>query len=123
MNSDFIFLYGPPASGKSSVGSILAKDLNLPFYDLDHEIEAHANRTIPEIFAEEGEKGFRNRESTALLQLAQRPEGVVALGGGSLLRPENRSIVESHGQVICLTTSTQTILARLNQKWGWTTLA
>ncbi len=114
MHSEFIFLYGPPASGKSAVGSLLAKELELPFYDLDSEIELQADRIIPEIFAEEGESGFRLRESKVLRQLLKRPAGVVSLGGGSLLEPGNRSVVEGNGQIVCLTASINTILERLN---------
>lgn len=115
MNSDFIFLYGPPGSGKSSLGSQLAKDLCLPFYDLDVEIETQAGQTIPEIFSDEGEDGFRFRECGALARIVERPTGVVALGGGSLLKAENRRMAEQCGKVICLAAENATILKRINQ--------
>jgi len=55
-----IFLYGAPGSGKSSVGRLLADSLNLPFFDLDKEIEKTAGKSIPQIMAEQGEPAFRN---------------------------------------------------------------
>ena len=109
----FIFLYGPPASGKTVTGLRLAESLHLPFYDLDEVIETQAGSSIPQIFAAEGEAGFREREAAALQGLLNWQCGVVALGGGALLRPENRRIAEAAGSVICLSASFETILERL----------
>jgi shikimate kinase / 3-dehydroquinate synthase len=111
--ASFIFLYGPPASGKTSTGLRLAENLHLPFYDLDELIETQAGSSIPQIFASEGEAGFREREAAALKGLLNWQRGVVALGGGALLRPENRRLVESAGTVVCLSASFDTILERL----------
>lgn len=113
MLSHFIFIYGPPASGKSVVSKRLAASLQCPVYDLDQEIELQAGKTIPDIFADEGEPGFRERETSALMEVADRPVGVVALGGGALIRSENRLLVEKKGQVVCLSASFETILERL----------
>ncbi len=108
-----VFLYGPPGSGKTELGFRLAQSLNLPFTDLDSEIEAQAGLTTPKIFASEDESGFRARESAALKQaLAGRPR-VVALGGGALLDPTNRAQVEAAGNVLCLTATQKTLLDRL----------
>ena len=60
--NNFIFLYGPPGAGKSTIGQTLATDLNLRFTDLDVEIVRRARMPIPEIFSNEGESGFRQRE-------------------------------------------------------------
>ena len=109
----FIFLYGPPASGKTVTGLRLAESLHLPFYDLDEVIETQAGSSIPQIFAAEGESGFREREAAALKGLLNWQRGVVALGGGALLRPENRRLVEAAGTVVCLSASFETILERL----------
>lgn len=109
----FIFLYGPPASGKTATGLRLAEILNLPFYDLDEVIETQAGSSIPQIFAAEGEAGFRDREAAALKGLLNWQRGVVALGGGALLRPENRRLAESMGMVVCLSASFEIILQRL----------
>jgi len=109
----FIFLYGPPASGKSSLGLRLAESLRLPFYDLDQMIETQAGVSIPQIFTGEGEAGFRRRESAALADMLDCERGVVALGGGALLHPENRARVEAAGWVLCLFASFDAIIDRL----------
>ncbi|MCC6958188.1 MAG: hypothetical protein IT316_15415, partial [Anaerolineales bacterium] len=114
----FIFLYGPPASGKSALGRRLAGDLRLPFYDLDAEIELQAGMTIPEIFSAQGEAGFRRLEAGCLEALLERPPGVTALGGGALLDPSNRRRAEAAGEVVCLSCSFETILERLEGAGG-----
>jgi shikimate kinase/3-dehydroquinate synthase len=114
MNSNpFLFIYGPPASGKSSLGLRLAESLRLPFYDLDEMIETQAGISISQIFAAEGESGFRRRESAALADVLDCERGVVALGGGALLHPENRSRAEAAGPVLCLAAPFEVIIARL----------
>ncbi len=113
MPRDFIYIYGPPASGKTTIGRALAEKLGLAFYDLDEQIELRQGRTIPEIFASAGEAGFRLCEAEALKDVALRPSGVCALGGGALLLQQNRSLVESNGRVLCLSASFETILNRL----------
>jgi len=111
--AQFIFFYGPPASGKTVTGLRLAESLHLPFYDLDEVIETQAGSSIPQIFAAEGEAGFRERETAALAGLLNWQAGVAALGGGALLRPENRRMAEAAGKVVCLSASFETILQRL----------
>ncbi len=123
-----IFLYGPPGTGKSSVGQALAERLCLPFVDLDVEIGKSAGRTIPQIMDEQGESAFRDLETAALkeaLARAARPspnygrgESVIALGGGALLRDENRAAAESAGKIILLTAKLETLLERLNADSG-----
>lgn len=113
-----IFIYGPPAVGKTRVGDIVAERLELPFFDLDEWIEAQAGKSIPEIFAEEGEAGFRRRESAALESVLNSTSAVVALGGGALLNPENRRRAEAGGWVLCLQASFETILKRLDAASG-----
>jgi len=106
------FIYGPPGSGKSSLGRRLAESLKLPFYDLDEIIEQQAGISIPEIFAAEGESGFRQRERAALESVLASDEGVVALGGGALLSQENRALVEAAGPVLRLSAGFETLLSR-----------
>ena len=108
-----IYLYGPSGSGKSTVGRILAEQLALPYVDLDERIVASAQKTIPDIFATEGETGFRNRESKALDEVINHPPAVVALGGGALLDENNRTLTENSGPVICLMANLETLVERL----------
>ena len=110
-----ISLYGPPGVGKSRVGERLAGQLHLPFWDVDEEIRARSGMDIPAIFDEEGETGFRRREKAVLHDLLSNPEGVLALGGGALLDPENRDWVESAGPIVCLQAPVEILLERLNQ--------
>ncbi len=107
------FLYGPPGSGKTTIGKKLAESLKLPFTDLDEVIENYAGKQIPEIFAQEGEAGFREREHHALSEVITHKHGVIALGGGALLNTENRILVEKNGQVVCLRAPLETLFNRL----------
>jgi 3-dehydroquinate synthase len=108
-----IFLYGPPASGKSSVGEVLAKNLNLAFVDLDDQAKQAAGMDIQQVMAEKGEEGFRDLESAELKRIMLNPDSVVALGGGTLLRDENRAYVESYGKVVYLDVGLSTLLEHL----------
>jgi 3-dehydroquinate synthase len=109
-----IFLYGPPGVGKSTLGRKLARRLHLPFLDLDEKIEAQAGMPIAEIFAHEGESGFRNRETQVLLDVVSASPSVISLGGGALLSPQNRETVERAGRVICLLASPETLAERVS---------
>jgi shikimate kinase/3-dehydroquinate synthase len=115
MTEGIIFLYGPSGSGKSLVGEILAEVLNLAFIDLDAEIEASSGQTIPEIFFNEGESGFRKRESQALGVALTPGEKIIALGGGALTVLENRQIAEKYGQIILLNAPVETLVERLQK--------
>ncbi|MBL7162806.1 MAG: 3-dehydroquinate synthase [Anaerolineales bacterium] len=108
-----VFLYGPSGAGKSRVGELLAKNLHLPFVDLDEEIEARSGMWIPEIFATEGESGFREREQQMLRRVLSLGEQVIALGGGALTVPASRELVESLGRVVLLNAPPKTLLKRL----------
>jgi shikimate kinase/3-dehydroquinate synthase len=113
MNPSSIFLYGPSGSGKSTVGKILADALQLPFFDLDAEIEARSTCTIEEIFARQGERGFRDFERRELEQLLSQRSALIALGGGALTVPAVRALVEAHGSVVCLRATSTVLLTRL----------
>lgn len=108
-----LFLYGPPGCGKSTTGRILAANLELPFVDLDGEIEKDTGKPVWQIFADEGEPGFRRRESNFLQKLAAGRPAVVALGGGTLLNPANRQIAENTGDVVVLEAPLPVIHTRL----------
>jgi shikimate kinase/3-dehydroquinate synthase len=111
-----IFIYGPPGSGKSTVGKILADDLDIPFLDLDVEIERMAGQTIPQIMAGQGEPAFRDLETAALEEAVSGAANVIALGGGALLRDSNRACAESAGEVVLLDADLPTLLERLKSE-------
>jgi 3-dehydroquinate synthase len=110
-----IFPYGPPGTGKSTIGRILARNLKLPFVDLDRVIESNAGMSIPQIMLQQGEETFRDLETSALKKVIRQSESVIALGGGALLRNENRFLVETHGQVVLLMAELETLFKRLKQ--------
>ena len=107
-------LYGPPGSGKTTVGKLCARLLQCDFVDVDAHIESATGSTVAELFASEGELRFRARERAAILQLAQRDNLVIATGGGALLDAANRTALEASGPVVCLRASAATIRARLS---------
>ena len=90
-----IVLVGYRGSGKTTVGRRLAERLWQPFVDVDDLIVARAGKTIREIFAESGEAGFRDLEALALADALGRADHVIALGGGALVREENRVLLKS----------------------------
>jgi shikimate kinase len=86
-----MLLAGMMGSGKSTVGPRLGEELSRPFYDVDREVAEQAGKPISEIFAADGELAFRQLESEALTRLIDSPmPSVIALGGGTLLDPQNR---------------------------------
>lgn len=107
-----IILIGMPASGKTTVGRAVAQALSLPFHDCDREVERLTGRTIPEIFAVEGEKAFRAVESRALTALctAEAP-CVIATGGGAVLSAENRRLLRRSGTVFWLDRDLKNIMS------------
>jgi shikimate kinase len=110
---DSFYICGFMGTGKSAIGSLLAKELQLPFHDLDNYLELKEGRNIPEIFKEEGEQYFRNKEWDYLLDLTRSFKGIVALGGGAL---QNQHIVDHlkvHGLLIFIDTPMEIILDRI----------
>src|SRR2546430_46989 len=97
-----IFLIGYRGSGKSTVGRVLAARLGWDFVDADVVLEERYGHTIRDIFAAEGETGFRNKESTVLADLCTRTKTVIATGGGVVLRHENRVRIKKCGFVAWL---------------------
>ena len=98
-----IVLSGMPGAGKSTVGRLLAQELNRPFFDLDEEIVRFAGRSIPEIFATDGEATFRNLETEVLREVLANQKGIVlATGGGAVLRDENVDFLHRNGKIYFL---------------------
>lgn len=118
-----ILLIGFMGAGKSRVGAALAVKLGRSFVDLDREIERIAGRTVSEIFTRDGEDGFREIEHAALESLVERPDCVVACGGGIVLRDENRALLKRLGRVAYLAVSAEEALARIGDTAGRPLLA
>lgn len=108
-----IALVGLPGSGKSTVGRQLARRLGLPFRDSDHEVEARIGCSIREFFEREGEAAFRDIEEQVIRELTQAGRGVLATGGGAVLRPANREQLRSTGCVIYLRSPAEELFRRL----------
>ena len=115
MNGRRIYLIGFMGAGKSHTGRRLAQLLDLPFLDLDHAIEAAAGRTITEIFTQEGEAAFRERERTALHTTAQYGSGIFATGGGLPCFFDNLEWMGQHGIRIYLQVPPAILLQRLER--------
>lgn len=88
-----LIFVGLPGSGKSTVGRLCARALNLPFVDADKFLEQREGRSVADIFASSGEGYFRDLESRVLAELCRREGIVLATGGGAVLRRENRRLL------------------------------
>jgi len=108
-----IYLVGLMGAGKSTVGRQLARRLKLDFYDSDRVIVEKTGVPISTIFDIEGEQGFRDRETDTLRELSHYDGCVIATGGGSLIRPENREVIAKTGCVIYLRTSAERLYSRI----------
>ena len=111
-----VFLTGFMGVGKTRVGRILARELGRCFLDTDRMIEQRAGKTIAEIFADEGEAHFRQLERDCVLETCQRPDAVVALGGGAITRADNVAAVRCAGILVCLKADVDTIFARVRHR-------
>ncbi|MDP1533361.1 MAG: shikimate kinase [Rubrivivax sp.] len=108
-----ISFVGMPGSGKSTVGRHLARQLGLPFADSDSEIEHRVGMPVREYFEREGEDRFRDLEQDVIAELSARPHGVLATGGGAVLRPSNRDALHSNGHVFYLRSTPEELFRRL----------
>ena len=97
-----IVLTGMPGSGKSTVGRVLARQLDRELVDTDTEIIRVAKKPIPEIFAQRGERGFRDLESQVIQEVSRRTGLVIATGGGAILREENVRRLRQNGRIYFL---------------------
>ena len=110
-----LILIGMMASGKSTVGKLLAKKLNLKFFDTDFIIEKKANMKIFQLFEKKGEAIFRNLEKKITLGLLNKKSCVISLGGGAFLNEKIRKSAEKKGVTIWLNCKTKTIINRIKK--------
>lgn len=108
-----LILIGLPGSGKTTVGRQLARRLGLAFQDSDHVIEQRLGCSIRDYFAREGEAAFRDVEESVIGELSQGADGVLATGGGVVLRPVNRERLRQAGHVIYLRSTPEEVFRRL----------
>jgi shikimate kinase len=113
-----IFLIGFMGSGKTTVGGLLAERLGWSFADLDDLIVRSAGLTVAEIFAREGEPGFRRRETEAVRTAAASRQSVVATGGGAACREENLTLMLAAGRVVALVVSAAEAVRRTGSRSG-----
>lgn len=97
-----IVLIGMPGCGKSTIGALLSEKLGRKFVDTDLEIQKIANKSIPEIFAQDGEAVFRQLESDVLQHFGKESSLVIATGGGSVVRPENHIYLRQNSRIFYL---------------------
>lgn len=108
-----VALVGLPGAGKSAIGRRLAQRLQLPFIDSDHVIEDRLGCSIRDYFEREGEASFRDLEQSVIAELAAAPHGVVATGGGCVLREANRQTLRANFHVLYLRSTPEDVFRRL----------
>jgi shikimate kinase len=109
-----VLLVGMMGAGKSTVGPILARRLDRPFVDVDDLVTATAGRSIPELFASDGETAFRALERVALADACASPEPlVIAAGGGAMSDPKNRNVASAAATVVWLQADAASLAARV----------
>ena len=107
-----IILVGFMGTGKSAIGRMLAHRLKRRFVDLDDRIAREAGRSVPEIFASDGEAGFRKREAEAIRWAAGLEKVVISAGGGAMLDDSNVARLKSIGLLVCLRARPEVIAQR-----------
>lgn len=95
-----LVLIGLSGCGKSTIGKRLARKLRMPLLDTDTMIEKNSGRTIPDIFARDGEEGFRTMESACAREAATYDGAVISTGGGMILRGENMDALSKNGIIV-----------------------
>jgi len=119
-----VVLIGLMGAGKTTVGQRLASRLARPFVDTDDLVEATAGRTVAQIFADDGEPAFRALERAAVADACASPTPlVIAVGGGAVVDPESRRVIEAAGIVVWLRASAAELAARVGRGEGRPLLA
>jgi shikimate kinase len=98
MSAPLLVLVGPPASGKTTVGTGVADILNVPFRDTDADVEDVAGMTVADVFVHHGEPYFRALEEQAVARAMAEHQGVLALGGGAVTSAATRELLVAHGR-------------------------
>lgn len=111
-----VVMVGMMGAGKTAVGRALAAKLCVPFRDSDHEIEAAANLTVPEIFERDGEPFFRARETEVIARLLEAQPGILSTGGGAFLAETNRNNISAKGVSLWLDADIELIWNRIRYK-------
>jgi shikimate kinase len=111
-----IVLIGLMGAGKTKIGRRLAVRLNLPFFDSDQEIEAAAGETIEEIFANRGERVFREGERRVITRLLAQPVHVLATGGGAFMDPATRAVIARRGVSLWLRADLDVLVSRVSRR-------
>lgn len=109
-------LIGLPGVGKTTIGRRLARELGCEFVDVDAAIEAREGCSIAELFARDGEPGFRRIESAVLEAVLTGPEAVVATGGGAVLLEANRQLLAQHAYCVWLTAPFERLIDRIGRR-------
>lgn len=116
LKKNLIYLTGFMASGKSTIGPILANTLGFESEDIDKIVEQRVGRSVREIFQEDGETYFRRVEKEVIREMSNQTNLVVSLGGGSVADQETFSIIKNSGILVYLRTSQEQLLKRLQHK-------
>ena len=111
-----LILIGMMASGKSTIGRLLAKRLNLKFFDTDFIIEKKTKMKISQIFEKKGEVKFRNLERKITLNLLNKKQCIISLGGGAYINKTIRRVANKKCNTIWLYWNSKTIIDRINKK-------
>ena len=108
-----IIIIGYMGAGKTTVGKALAKETGLQFYDLDWYIEGRMRKTVPQLFAERGEDGFRQVERTMLHEAAEFEDVILSCGGGTPCFFDNMDYMNAQGDTVYLKASPEVLCAHL----------
>jgi len=115
MKKQNIILIGFMGTGKTVTGRALAERTGMELVDMDSLIEVRQGKTIPEIFAQDGEPAFRALERQLVSELSTQSGLIISTGGGVVINPDNLTDFEKSGLMVCLTASPETIFHRLEK--------